>query len=366
MIDFSLSLQAKQFFRFTGPPENWLTAIKYMTWGLEEKYRDRWGAIQPGDIFFIHSTSNSQFKNAKSGIIGIGVVGPDFSIKESHLWMEEIQQQKNKWPLLVPFSEIYLFSELPEPNIWEAPNPNNAKKTAPLIDVLLRNFIPLSKFPEFPKMGSFSAVKFSVAEKILNDKKPLYEYRADDEPDAFLEKPTALQEVRSAGETLRYADTLKIFDNIRERVVSDAPGTFFRNTELLARAEAAHATILQQLIDVFRKHGYNTLFNRHVDLFAFNERQSVLVEVKSTENRNFRTQARKGIVQLFEYDFFEVRKFVEEKKMNLQQNFKVLVPSSIPADDNYVKFINSLHVGVGISTPSGLNAVGRDLGFTKL
>jgi hypothetical protein len=54
--DFTSALDTKQFFRFTGPPEHWLTAIKYMTWGLEEKHRGKWKSIQTGDIFFIHST----------------------------------------------------------------------------------------------------------------------------------------------------------------------------------------------------------------------------------------------------------------------------------------------------------------------
>ena len=34
-MDFTPSLESKSFFRFTGPPEHWLTAVKYMTWGVE-------------------------------------------------------------------------------------------------------------------------------------------------------------------------------------------------------------------------------------------------------------------------------------------------------------------------------------------
>lgn len=366
MTDFSASLRAKQFYRFTGTPENWLTAIKYMTWGLKPEYRERWKKIQPGDIFFVHSTGESLFKGAKSGIVGMGVVGPDFSVKDNYLWIEEIQKQENIWPLMVPFSEIYLFSELPPQAIWEAPEPNNFDSVPALIGALLQNVISLARHPQFPKMGSFSAVKLEVAEAILNENKPLYEYRADRDIDFMAEKPTELKEVKSASETLRFADTLKVFENIRERVVKSAPGRYFRNNELLARAELVHFSILQQLIDVFRKNGYDTLFNRHVDLFAYNDKQSFLIEVKSTENRNFRTQARKGIVQLFEYDFFEVQKFLLEKKFTFQNQYKVLVPSKTPEDNQYVKFINSLDVGVGLSKESGINPVGKDFGFSKI
>ena len=41
LINFRPSLEAKGFYRFTGPPEHWLTGIKFMTWGLEQKYLDR-------------------------------------------------------------------------------------------------------------------------------------------------------------------------------------------------------------------------------------------------------------------------------------------------------------------------------------
>ncbi len=343
-----------------------MTAIKYMTWGLKEEYKERWQKIQPGDIFFIHSTQESLFKGSKSGIIGMGVVGPDFSIKDNFLWIEEIQKQQNLWPLMVPFSEIYLFSDLPPRNLWEAPEPKNFDKVPELIAALLKDFIPLSRHPKFPKMGSFSAVQLEVAEAILNENKPLYEFRADREVDFVLEKPTELKEVKSASETLRFADTLKVFENIRERIVKDESRPYFRNNELLARAESVHFTILQQMIDVFRKNGYDTMFNRHVDLFAYNDNQSFLVEVKSIENKNFRTQARKGVVQLFEYDFFEVQKFVADKKLTFENQFKLLIPSKTPEDNQYIRFINSLDIGVGLSHQDGINPVGKDFGFSKL
>ena len=75
-MDLRKVLFNRNFFRFTGPPENWLTAIKYMTWGLEEKYLDRWKKIKSGDVFLMHSTVDSAFyKKPVSSIVGLGVVG---------------------------------------------------------------------------------------------------------------------------------------------------------------------------------------------------------------------------------------------------------------------------------------------------
>ena len=156
-MDFTPSLDAKGFFRFTGPPENWLTAIKFMTWGLEEKHRARWQEIQIGDVFFIHSTGaqTSLFKNAKSGIIGIGVVGPSFSIKNDYLWIREFKEKINIWPLLIPFSEVYLFSELPPREKWKAPSLSNVTKTERLVDLLLKDYMPLANVKDSHKWVVF-------------------------------------------------------------------------------------------------------------------------------------------------------------------------------------------------------------------
>lgn len=367
-MDFTPSLNAKGFFRFTGPPENWLTAIKYMTWGLEEKFRRRWQEIQSGDVFFIHSTGpqTSLFKNAQSGIIGIGVVGSNFSIKNNYLWVREMRELKNIWPLLVPFSEIYLFSELSDRNSWEAPNLENGIYIKPLIDLLLKNYIPLQNIKGFPQMGSFSSVSKDVAEQILYDRRPLYVYGTSTVGNIFTSRPTKLEPVKSASETLRYADTLKVFDKINARMVKETPGQYTRDNELLARAETAHSTILQNLITIFRSKGYETRSNRFVDLFAYKDNRSFLFEVKSTENKNFRRQARDGLIKLFEYDYFEIKKFIADNKFDFKDKYKILALSKTPEDTRYVGFINDLKTGVAVVGDKSLRAVGSDFGFTRL
>lgn len=373
-MDTDSVLKAKNLFRFTGPPEHWLTAVKYMTWGLEEHLRDKWLRIRSGDIFFIHSTRNSEFKNSKSGIIGLGIVGPDFSEKKNPLWFYETANHVNRWPLLVPLSEIYLFSELPPPNLWENPTPQNLPQTEKLIDLLLRNYIPLNQIPGFPQMGSFSSVRPEVANNILFDKRSLYLYSENIEQEKLQESvgkinnefvDRQLDEIKSANEALRYTDTLKIFDSVKARVIREPTSQYVRDNELLDRANLTHQTILQQLIDIFRKHGYDTRSSRTVDLFAHNNKNAFLFEVKSTENSNFRTQARKGIAQLFEYEYFDVQKFAEDNKLVFDQKHKLIVPSQIPEDKRYVEFINSLKIGVAMVKDDNLNPVGKDFGFSS-
>src|SRR3989338_8260689 len=365
-MDFSSALDAKQFFRFTGPPEHWLTAIKYMTWGLEEAHRERWKKIQTGDIFFIHSTGapRSAFSNAVSGIIGIGVVGYHFSTKSNYLWHYEMKHNNNRWPLLVPLTEIYLFGELPDPATWESPTPRNDPQTTMLIDQLVKNRVPVSKIRGFPQMGSFSSVSREVAEQILYEKRSLYLYSGHSVRGVVEEKPSHMFEVKNATETLRHAASLRFLEEVNRRIILKPYSLVKRDNEILARAESVHHSIVQNLIDIFRAKGYATMSNEFVDLFAHDGSRSFLFEVKSTENKNFRSQARKGIVQLFEYDYFEINKFKKERDISFKDQYRILVPSREPSDKKYVEFINSLDLGIAMVDKDALKPIGTDFGFT--
>ncbi len=366
--DLTSALDTKQFFRFTGPPEHWLTAVKYMTWGLEESHRERWKKIQTGDVFFIHSTGPqaSAFPDAASGIIGIGVVGFHFSVKTNSLWHYEIKNNNNQWPLLIPLTEIYLFGELPSPAAWESPTPGNDAQTAKLISQLVAGRMPISEIRGFPQMGSFSSVSREVAEQILFQKRPLYLYSGHSTRGTIEEKPSDFFEVKNATETLRHAASLRFLDEVNRRIITKPYSLVARDNEILARAESVHHSIVQQLIDIFRAKGYQTLSNEFVDLFAHDEKRSFLFEVKSTENRNFRSQARKGIVQLYEYDYFDVRKFKRERGIDFRDQYRIFVPSREPADKGYVEFINSLDLGVATVKDGAVKPVGQDFGFSRL
>lgn len=368
-MDLNPALNKKQFFRFTGPPEHWLTAIKYMTWGLEESHRERWQKIQTGDVFFIHSTGaqSSAFPNASSGIIGIGVVGFNFSIKNSPLWHFEVQNNVNRWPLLVPLTEIYLFSELPDPATWESPEPRNDAQTFGLIEQLLKNRISISEIRGFPQMGSFSSVSREVAQQILLQERPLYVYSGHSRRGVISEdRPSDLSEVENATETLRYAASLRFLESIKKRLILKPYSLVIRDNDILARAESAHHSVLDELITIFRSKGYATLSNEFVDLFAHDGKRSFLFEVKSTENRNFRVQARKGIAQLFEYDYFDITKFKKEQNLSFEDQYKILVPSKEPKDTKYIDFMNSLDLGVATVGAGAIKPVGKDFGFSKI
>lgn len=355
----------KQFFKFTGPPENWLSAINFMTWGLEEKYRNRWQQILPGDIFLMHSTStNTVVKGAISSIIGFGVVGSNLREKDSPLWLQEFETKTNRWPLLVPFSEIYLFSSYFQTNDAIAPTFQNLDLVAGICQTFLREAIPLSRINGFPQMGSFSSVRQEIVTEIFQQAAELYVIGSNVQSHANSQYiPSPLLPIEYVSDAVRYGTSLQTLEEVKKKTHVSKKGTFTKDPTLLERADNAHQDTLQKLLDLFRGQEYQTYFNKHVDLYATNGNLAYLIEVKSNENKNFLPQARKGIVQLFEYEYFEIKKFNESAKSQPKHLFKNLTFSQQPTDMGYIDFVNSLHLGVSHFETGELIAAGENFGL---
>ncbi|MBU3964266.1 hypothetical protein KJ562_00815 [Patescibacteria group bacterium] len=359
----------KQFFRFTGSPENWITAIKHMTWGLEEKHLSTWQKIMPGDLFLMHSMStNTLLKNARPAIIGFGVVGDVGKIrKKEFLWIEEREKAINKWPLLVPFSEIYLFSpfflsqDLPDVTI------NNLKQIEGFVAQLLAKAVPLKQVPGFPVMGSFSGVRDDIVEQILACSNNLFIIGSSrKESEIYAQSP--FLEFEKKEDVFRYGTSLFILKDIKNKVINhmEAESIYVRDNILLERANQAHQNTIERLRNLFKSKGYRIYCNQRIDLFATNPERSYLFEVKSFKNKNFISQSRKGIVQLFEYEYFEVKKFYEENKLKELPAFKNLTFSEEPRNPNYIKFINSLKLGVSCFDGDRLKTIGKMVGLDQI
>lgn len=354
----------KQFYKFTGPPENWLTAINFMTWGLEEKYRERWERILPGDIFLMHSTStNTVVQNAKSAVIGFGVVGTNLREKDSPLWLQEIEGKINKWPLLVPFSEIYLFSPYFEGNIPIAPDFSNIPIVERICHEFLKPAVPLLRLAGFPQMGSFSTVSPEVVAQLFRLAGELHVIGSEEQSRANESyTPSPMLPMELVTDAVRYGTTLQTLDEVKRKTHASGKSTFTKDPTLLERADNAHQDTLQRLLDLFKSKGYETFFNKHVDLYASNGELAYLLEVKSNENKNFLPQARKGIVQLFEYEYFEVKKFNEASEKSPSKLYKNMTFSAEPNKTEYVDFVNSLDLGVTYFKDGLLAPVGKSYG----
>ena len=262
-FDVKKALFNRNFFRFTGPPENWLTAIKFMTWGLERKYLDLWKRIRQGDVFLMHSTANSLYvKRPVSSIVGVGVVGGQFKIDENVLWIQEIKNQSSQWPLRVPFSEVYLSNvNMPTAEGWLAPGMGADEKIPGLIVTLLQDAVPLRTFTgrPFPAMGSWSRVGndhvekfFSFGALILYDE--FYsEQMVKDESDDF-------EQIKVADDSIRIVPSLRFLEGsmVKARKIEKPFSRFERDNTILERAEENHQLLLDLAIGFLKKRGFDT------------------------------------------------------------------------------------------------------------
>lgn len=365
-------LHIKPIYRITGTPENFLTALRFHIWGFNEQNRSQWEQLEPGDIIFFHSKGSGSFFpfRQKSVVIGFGVVGNRFFQDNTPLWIDEIQQNYS-YPYRFHFAEIYLFYDVPVNDDWDSQSFKKQTNTIQILQNLVDAGIPLSDLSGFPHMGSYSAIRSEdVKRQLLSAKTSLsfYEGERGDDTD-ILRKKTELKAISDKNEVSRNTTTLTIFDDIRQKIHTQGSPMKRNNVEALNNAEKAHFDVLSHLLHLLKNKGYQVLKNNHIDLFAYKKnQQSLLIEAKSIENRNFISQSRKGIIQLFEYNFFDVQQFKQAKGLSFAAEHKLLVTSKKPssAQKEYVGFINSVGIKTAAVQNNTLVSYGDSINFSNL
>ena len=366
----------KAIYRVTGTPENYLTALRSSTWGFRDNPRllSQWAKLQPGDVIFFHSSqSESRFlptKELSSRVVGFGVVGSHFFTGTTPLWIEEFEEGRVIYPHRFHFSEIYLFADIPVAGDWDSQSLAKQAPTADLLRRLLAAGIPLKELPNFPKMGSYSSIQDGpTKEALLAGTRGLYAYRTRaEEEDALPTRLTALEEVRGEKDLLRHTTGLTQFEDVGGRVLRVDDGHRQVDLRKLQRAETAHADILSLLYRRLRERGYECFKNNHIDLLAVQASagRSLLIEAKSNEGDNFRAQARKGIAQLFEYNYFELERFKADRGLKLPQEHQVLAFSQAPRDADYLGFLNTLRIRTLVAQAETITPLGDLTDFAEL
>lgn len=366
----------KAIYRVTGTPENYLTALRSSTWGFRDNPRllSQWTKLQPGDVIFFHSSqSESRFLPAKelsSRVVGFGVVGNHFFTGTTPLWIEEFEEGRVIYPHRFHFSEIYLFADIPVAGDWDSQSLAKQAPTADLLRRLLAAGIPLKELPNFPKMGSYSSIQDGpTKEALFAGTRGLYAYRTrEEDEDALPTRLTALAEVRGEKDLLRHTTGLTQFEDVGGRVLRLDDGHRQVDLRKLQRAETAHADILSLLFRKLSERGYECFKNNHIDLLAVHADQgrSLLIEAKSNEGDNFRAQARKGIAQLFEYNYFEMERFKADRGLKLNQEHQVLAFSQAPRDADYLGFLNTLRIRTLVAQAEAITPLGDLSDFAEL
>ena len=369
----------KAIYRVTGTPENYLTALRSSTWGFKDdpKLRKYWANLQPGDIIFFHAAQKSEFLKARdldSRVVGFGVVGNNFFEGREPLWIEEFNERRVIYPWRFHFSEIYLFADIPALGDWDSQNHSKHENTCALIKRMLDAGIPLREMPAFPRMSSYSPIlDEDTKSALLNSTRGLYAYRTrEEEEDSLPSKHTEIREVTCDEDMVRNSTTLLEFDDIKDRVIRADDGKREIDVEKLRVANRSHTEILRQLRRIFGDRGYTCHQSNRIDMLAISPDQSrsILVEAKSIESANFLPQAKKGIVQLFEYNYFEVAAYKRNHGIQPATEHQLLALSRGPGPSQYAQdylgFINSLKIRAAAVQDGAIQPLGDLAGAEEL
>jgi hypothetical protein len=343
-MDVVSQIDIKPIYRVTGTPENFLTALRYFTWGFNNQ--TDWRRLYPGDLIFFHCKgSDSKFlKSSTPSVVGMGIVGTNFFEDATPLWIDEKLEGKT-YPFRFSFSEICMFSHVPINDDWDSTTLQKEDPTRQILRRFLDNAIPLSELDGFPHMGSYSKINdLSVRKHLLSLPRQLAFYKEREFSDVLFRSSSELKEIGKIQEALRFSTSLTIFDDIQKKIINKTSFRKEYSTETLQIAESRHFDIIAHLTNVFREKGYEVYMNNHIDLFVHTKTNALLVEAKSTENNNFVAQSRKGLAQLFEYNYFDLANFRREKEISFLSETSLLATSQRPIHTEYVKFVNSLKI----------------------
>ncbi|WP_193565095.1 AAA family ATPase [Natronorubrum aibiense] len=95
-------------YKFTAPPDYWLTTVEFGSVSFEEGQQDRWGDLEEGDVAFLHSRvepSTTELTNQPSGVIGIGIIGETFE-KSDPWWLDEYHGRK-EYSMVASFDRLF-------------------------------------------------------------------------------------------------------------------------------------------------------------------------------------------------------------------------------------------------------------------
>lgn len=189
-------------YRFTGPPENWLTAAHRRAWAVNEHNKRLWSEkFSFNDIAIFHSTAKSEFSGAKpiSSVIGFGYIDHHLFEKSDYWWHQEISDQQNYWPYVVPFKEMYFFSNIENIDLeLDVAHKENSTVTSEIV-MLLSNAIPISVLnktavitdpaaPRFPVNGSASRINPVYEELVLDSVNTFFPVEKNQQMDSIEER----------------------------------------------------------------------------------------------------------------------------------------------------------------------------------
>ncbi|TWD65807.1 hypothetical protein FB445_1143 [Vibrio crassostreae] len=103
------------------------------------------------------------------------------------------------------------------------------------------------------------------------------------------------------------------------------------------KASAKHEKMILTLDAYFKSNGFTTRADPDsVDIYAYNDKKTFLIEAKTTNLKNFSKQVRQAIGQLFEYRF----------RLDVDASLIIAISTTLDEESFYVRFLNEMGISV--------------------
>ncbi|WP_117366796.1 AAA family ATPase [Natrarchaeobaculum sulfurireducens] len=133
-------------YKFTAPPDYWLTTVEFGSVSFEEGQQDRWDNLEEGDVAFLHSRaepSSTELPSQPSGVIGIGIIGHTFE-KSDPWWLDEYHGRK-EFSMIASFDRLFLTSDLTHIDTTRGITEKETTELEEELNALTGNCLPIEK-----------------------------------------------------------------------------------------------------------------------------------------------------------------------------------------------------------------------------
>ncbi len=291
----------------------------------------------PGDVFLFHAASPEYITGSGSdlgaGIIGIGKVGAK-STKSEPVWWEELHKEGRNYPYLIHFSEIYWFGDTT--TIEDAPVSDKPEsQVRDEARALSENKISFGDMSDagyrIPAQGSIANLSspeklFPLLQDRLNSATVVQDPGTGKTGERMSDKSND-----SAGANGRGASNLRDRNrdrNLSPEEVENRTVESQQSVKDQIQGSLEHEEALDVFEDYLVKRGFETGETKHSDILGTNELYVVIGEAKSVHNRNASGQIRRGLGQLLEYTYFDVKK---DTSRNAKELTRCLVLTQEPS-----------------------------------
>ncbi|WP_254522645.1 AAA family ATPase [Natrinema caseinilyticum] len=179
-------------YKFTGPPNYWLTTVEYGSVSFEDRHENRWEELEAGDVALLHSRaepSNSGLDSMPYGLIGVGIIGETFEKDEPWWWDEHQAGDGRTFEMVASFDRLFLTGDVDAIDTSRGITEKEPSEIGRELGALTANRLPIetaneicadTSGTEFPAQGMFA--RFRTDDDEIDHDRPLalLEAMADD------------------------------------------------------------------------------------------------------------------------------------------------------------------------------------------